>query len=81
MNNKEEAFKLAEEGEILTDLYSWINSIKSIKSIKEAKKVRPVTLLPQISLFTGAFQEPNMMSEIKREIVTNGQITSLNRLD
>lgn len=61
-----QGFKIAEEGEILTALYSKINSIKGIK---EDKALRPVTPLSQSSLFTGFSQEPNMMSEIKTEIL------------
>jgi hypothetical protein len=53
-----EGFKIAEEGEILTALYSKINSIKGIK---EDKAIRPVTPLSQSSLFTGSKLEPNMM--------------------
>jgi superfamily II DNA or RNA helicase len=69
-----EDFKIAEEGEILTALYSKINSIKSIK---ESKAVRPVTPLSQSSLFTGSSLEPNMMSEIKKEIVSSDAIDLL----
>lgn len=69
-----EGFKIAEEGEILTALYSRINSIKSIKDIRT---VRPVTPLSQSSLFAGSSLEPNMMSEIKKEIVTSDSIDLL----
>lgn len=69
-----QGFKVAEEGEILTALYSKINSIKGIK---EDKAVRPVTPLSQSSLFTGSKQEPNMMSEIKKEILCSDSIDML----
>lgn len=64
-----EGFKIDEEGEILTALYSKINNIRGVK---EGKAIRPVTPLSQSSLFTGTTQEPNMMGEIvKRQIITN----------
>ncbi|KZL88625.1 type III restriction enzyme, res subunit [Clostridium magnum DSM 2767] len=66
--------KIDEEGEILTALYSKINSIKAIK---ETKAVRPVTSLSQSSLFTGSKQEPDMMSEIKKEILCCDSIDML----
>jgi len=69
-----EDFKIEEEGEVLTALYSKINSIKSVK---ESKAVRPVTPLTQSSLFTGSAQEPNMMSELKKEILCCDSIDML----
>jgi superfamily II DNA or RNA helicase len=61
-----EGFKIEEEGEVLTALYSKINSIKAVK---QNKAVRPITPLSQSSLFTGSSKEPNMMSELKKEIL------------
>jgi superfamily II DNA or RNA helicase len=69
-----EGFKIEEEGEVLTALYSKINSIKGIK---ESKVIRPVTPLSQSSLFTGSSQEPNMMSELKKEILCCDSIDML----
>lgn len=66
--------KIDEEGEMLTALYSKINSIKAVK---ENKAVRPVTPLSQSSLFTGSKQEPDMMSEIKKEILCCDSIDML----
>lgn len=66
--------KIDEEGEMLTALYSKINSIKAVK---ETKAVRPVTPLSQSSLFTGSKQEPDMMSEIKKEILCCDSIDML----
>jgi superfamily II DNA or RNA helicase len=66
--------KIAEEGEILTALYSKINNIKAAR---EEKAIRPVTPLSQSSLFTGSSQEPNMMSEIKKEILCCDSIDML----
>lgn len=69
-----EEFKIEEEGEVLTALYSKINSIKAVK---ESKAVRPITPLSQSSLFTGSAQEPNMMSELKKEILCCDSIDML----
>jgi superfamily II DNA or RNA helicase len=69
-----EGFKIEEEGEVLTALYSKINSIKAVK---ESKAIRPITPLSQSSLFTGASQEPNMMSELKKEILCCDSIDML----
>lgn len=66
--------KIAEEGEILTALYSKINNIKAAR---EEKSIRPVTPLSQSSLFTGASQEPNMMGELKKEILCSDSIDML----
>ncbi len=69
-----EDFKIEEEGKVLTALYSKINSIKAVK---ESKAVRPITPLSQSSLFTGSAQEPNMMSELKKEILCCDSIDML----
>jgi hypothetical protein len=61
-----EGFKIEEEGEVLTALYSKINNIRAVR---EDKAIRPITPLSQSSLFTGSSQEPNMMSELKKEIL------------
>ena len=69
-----EGLKIDEEGEMLTALYSKINSIKSIKS---EKVIRPITPLSESSLFTGSKQEPDMMGEIKKEILSCDSIDML----
>jgi superfamily II DNA or RNA helicase len=69
-----EGFKIEEEGEVLTALYSKINNVRSIK---EKKALRPITPLSQSSLFTGSSQEPNMMSELKKEILCCDSIDML----
>ncbi|MGH4049803.1 MAG: DUF3427 domain-containing protein [Clostridium sp.] len=69
-----EGLKVDEEGEILTALYSKINNIKGVK---EGKAIRPVTPLSQSSLFTGTVQEPNMMGEIKKEILCSDSVDML----
>ncbi|QHT59362.1 DUF3427 domain-containing protein [Paenibacillus lycopersici] len=67
-------WKLDEQGEVLTFVYSKINHIRGIKN---DKVVRPATPLSQSSLFTGAHSEPNMMSELQHEIATSNRIDLL----
>ncbi|WP_026573716.1 DEAD/DEAH box helicase [Bacillus sp. UNC438CL73TsuS30] len=66
--------KIEEEGEVLTSIYSRINSIRSIQ---KGEIVRPVTPLSQSSLFTGSNYEPNMLGELKKEILTSDKIDML----
>jgi superfamily II DNA or RNA helicase len=66
--------RIDEEGEVLTSIYSRINSIRSIQ---KGEVIRPVTPLSQSSLFTGSYYEPNMMGELKREILTSDSIDML----
>ena len=63
-----------EQGEVLTYVYSKINNIRGIKDVKE---IRPVTPLSQSSLFTGAKSEPELMNELKHEIVSADRIEFL----
>ncbi len=74
--NEEEfdSLKIAEEGEVLTYIYSKINSVKSI--MKE-EVIRPVTSMSESSLFTGSSFEPNMLGELKKEIITADTIDML----
>jgi superfamily II DNA or RNA helicase len=69
-----DSLKIAEEGEVLTYIYSKINSVKSIA--KETV-IRPVTPMAQSSLFTGSTFEPNMLGELKKEILTADTIDML----
>ncbi|MCG7408975.1 DUF3427 domain-containing protein [Paenibacillus sp. ACRRX] len=67
-------WQLDERGEVLTYIYSKLNHIRGIK---EDRVNRPKTPLSQSSLFTGSHSEPNMMSELKHEIVTSDQVDLL----
>ncbi len=69
-----ESLKIAEEAEVLTSIYSRFNNIRSIQ---KGKVVRPITPISQSSLFTGSHYEPNMLSEIKREIISSNEIDLL----
>lgn len=63
--------QLDEQGEVLTHVYSKLNSIRAVK---ESKILRPETPLSQSSLFTGAKSEPSMLLELQKEIVTSDRI-------
>ncbi|PKG24758.1 DEAD/DEAH box helicase [Niallia nealsonii] len=69
-----DSLKIAEEGEVLTHLYSKINSIKSIK---KQEIIRPITPISESSLFTGSNYEPSMLEELKREILSSNTIHML----
>ncbi|MGI2295686.1 DUF3427 domain-containing protein [Paenibacillus sp. GXUN7292] len=69
-----EELQLDEQGEVLTYVYSKLNHIRGVRL---EKVLRPTTPLSQSSLFTGAHSEPNMMSELKHEIVTSDHIDFL----
>lgn len=69
-----EDFRIDEHGEVLTYVYSRLNHISGIKDVKI---IRPVTPISQSSLFTGSHAEPNMLSELKHEIVTSDRIDML----
>lgn len=68
-----DALKIAEEAEVLTSIHLRLNSIRSIKN----KMVRPITPISQSSLFTGSNYEPNMLGEMKREIISSDSIDLL----
>ena len=76
VSNEEEIkkYNIDENGQMLTALYSKVNN-KRIFSKNEV--VRPVTPLAQSSLFTGASQEPNMLGELNKEIVSCDSIDLL----
>lgn len=67
-------WQLDEQGEVLTYVHSKLNHIRGVQ---QEKVIRPITPLSQSSLFTGAHSEPNMMGELKREIVTSDRMDLL----
>ena len=67
-------FSIEEKGEVLTSLYRKINTARSVAA---QKTVRPRTSLVESTLFTGAKQEPSMLSEIKKEIVSCDRVDLL----
>ncbi|WP_211748453.1 DEAD/DEAH box helicase [Paenibacillus sp. Marseille-Q4541] len=66
--------QISEQGEVLTHIYSKINTIRAVKDIKE---LRPVTPMSQSSLFTGSKAEPELMNELKHEIISADRIELL----
>jgi len=75
----EEAHALAldERGEVLTYVYSKLNSVRGMNSAREGKILRPTTPLSQSSLFTGSHAEPSMLNELKQEILTADRVDFL----
>lgn len=69
-----QSLQIAEEGEVLTSIYSKLNHIRSLK---KEEIVRPITPLSESSLFTGSQHEPSMLGELCREIQSADQIDML----
>ncbi|AHM57933.1 ABC-type uncharacterized transport system, periplasmic component (plasmid) [Peptoclostridium acidaminophilum DSM 3953] len=69
-----DSLKIGEEGEVLTSIYSRLNSIRGLRN---KRQVRPVTPLSESSLFTGSHYEPSMLEELKKEIATSDSIDML----
>lgn len=63
--------QIEEQGEILTSIYNKLNTAFFLHS---ENPIRPVTPLSESSLFTGSHAEPNMLEELKREIVSSDTI-------
>jgi superfamily II DNA or RNA helicase len=68
-------YKISEQHEMLLSLYTKMNAIGALG--KEKAALRPETPISESSLFTGASIEPNMVSEIKKEILTSDRIDIL----
>lgn len=67
-------YKIDESGELLTSLYLKINNKRALSN---NKAVRPKTSIAQSSLFTGSIVEPNMLSELNKEILSCDSIDLL----
>ena len=77
---KEPDFKdnlILEKGEVLTSLYEKMNSARAIASKDTQKVIRPITSIVENSLFTGSKNEPSMLSELKKEILSSDQVDLL----
>lgn len=67
-------YEIDKNGEILNSLYEKINNSRALTN---KKAIRPLTSLSQSSLFTGSTQEPNMLSELNKEILSCDSIDLL----
>ena len=70
-----EALSVAERAEQLLALFDRQNSIWAVD--EKAQVVRPETSIARSSLFTGAVHEPQMYTELKKEIVSCNRIDML----
>lgn len=70
-----EKMSVTDEGEQLLALYDKKNTVLSLDGNK--KVTRPETSIAQSSLFTGAVHEPQMFTELKKEIASSDRIDML----
>ncbi len=70
-----DSLMVAERAEQLLALFDRQNSIWAVD--EKAQVVRPETSISQSNLFTGALHEPQMYTELKKEIVSCNQIDML----
>src|SRR5690625_896056 len=69
-----EQLHLEEEGHVLLSIYSTLNNVRSMN---KGKALRPISSISESSLFTGSSSEPNMLNELKKEILTSNKINLL----
>ncbi|WP_280771812.1 DUF3427 domain-containing protein [Salipaludibacillus daqingensis] len=70
----EASLAISEEGRVLEAVYAKLNTERAIT---HQKSTRPVTPISESSLFTGSHYEPNMLSEMKKEILTSDRVDML----
>ena len=70
-----EELSVAERAEQLLALLERKNTIRALD--EKAEVIRPETSIAQSSLFTGAIHEPQMYTELKKEIVSSNRIDML----
>lgn len=70
-----DSMSVAERAEQLLSVYDRKNSILAVN--EKARTVRPETSIARSSLFTGAIHEPQMFSELKKEIISCSRIDML----
>ena len=80
LHTKEPDFEdnlILEKGEVLTSLYQKLNTARGISNKAKYKVVRPETSIVENTLFTGSKNEPSMLSELKKEILTSDTVDLL----
>lgn len=70
-----ERCKISETSEMLLSIYSRLNNVYSID--ENVLPVRPATSIANSSLFTGSTKEPELVSELKKEILSCDRIDML----
>ena len=68
---------ILEKGEVLTSLYQKLNSARGSANKANLKVIRPETSIVENALFTGSQNEPSMLSELKKEILTSDTVDLL----
>ena len=80
LHTKEPDFEdnlILEKGEVLTSLYQKLNTARGISNKAKYNVVRPETSIVENTLFTGSQNEPSMLSELKKEILTSDTVDLL----
>ena len=65
---------ILEKGEVLTSIFQKLNSVQNIVN---RKVIRPETSIVENALFTGSQNEPSMLSELKKEILSADSVDLL----
>ncbi|PKM58213.1 MAG: NgoFVII family restriction endonuclease [Firmicutes bacterium HGW-Firmicutes-3] len=69
------AYKVSETSELLLSIYSTLNSAYAVN--EKLVPVRPATSIASSSLFTGSTKEPDLISELNKEIQSSDRIDML----
>ena len=80
LHTKEPDFEdnlILEKGEVLTSLYRKLNTARGISNKAKYNVVRPETSIVENTLFTGSKNEPSMLSELKKEILSSDTVDLL----
>ncbi|GMQ62163.1 DEAD/DEAH box helicase [Vallitalea maricola] len=68
-------YKVSETSELLLSIYSTLNTASALDD--KLLPVRPATSIATSSLFTGSVKEPDLVSELKKEIQSSDRIDML----
>ena len=80
LHTKEPDFEdnlILEKGDVLTSLYRKLNTARGISNKAKYNVVRPETSIVENTLFTGSKNEPSMLSELKKEILSSDTVDLL----